>query len=40
LNRVVGMPLDQIGEQLGISRPMAKKYLARALAHCRQHDHA
>jgi RNA polymerase sigma-70 factor (ECF subfamily) len=38
LNRVVGMPLDQIGEHLGVSRPMAKKYLARALAHCRQHD--
>ena len=38
LNRVVGMPLDQIGEHLGISRPMAKKYLARALAHCRQRD--
>jgi RNA polymerase sigma factor (sigma-70 family) len=38
LNRVVGMPLDQIGERLGISRPMAKKYLAKALAHCRQRD--
>lgn len=38
LNRVVGMPLDQIGEKLGISRPMAKKYLARALEHCRQRD--
>jgi RNA polymerase sigma factor (sigma-70 family) len=38
LNRVVGMPLDQVGAQLGISRPMAKKYLARALEHCRQRD--
>lgn len=38
LNRVVGMPLDQVGERLGISRPMAKKYLAKALAHCRQRD--
>lgn len=38
LNRVAGMPLDQIGAKLGISRPMAKKYLARALAHCRQRD--
>jgi len=38
LNRVVGMPLDQVGERLGISRPMAKKYLAKALAHCRQQD--
>lgn len=38
LNRVVGMPLDQVGDRLGISRPMAKKYLAKALAHCRQRD--
>lgn len=36
LNRVVGMPLEEVGRRLGISRPMAKKYLARALAHCRQ----
>lgn len=38
LNRVAGMPLEEVGRRLGISRPMAKKYLARALAHCRQHD--
>jgi len=38
LNRIGGMPLDQIGEQLGISRPMAKKYLAKALSACRRHD--
>ena len=38
LNRVGGMPLDQVGERLGISRPMAKKYLAKALSACRQHD--
>jgi RNA polymerase sigma-70 factor (ECF subfamily) len=38
LNRIGGMPLDQIGEQLGISRAMAKKYLAKALSACRQHD--
>lgn len=38
LNRVVGMPLDQVGAQLGISRAMAKKYLAKALAHCRERD--
>jgi RNA polymerase sigma-70 factor (ECF subfamily) len=36
LNRVVGLPLDEVGRRLGISRPMAKKYLAKALAHCRQ----
>jgi RNA polymerase sigma factor (sigma-70 family) len=36
LNRVVGMPLEEVGRRLGISRPMAKKYLAKALAHCRQ----
>lgn len=38
LNRIVGMPLEQVAEQLGISRPMAKKYLSKALAHCRQRD--
>jgi RNA polymerase sigma factor (sigma-70 family) len=38
LNRIVGMPLGEIGQQLGISRPMAKKYLAKALSTCRQHD--
>lgn len=38
LNRIGGIPLDQIGERLGISRPMAKKYLAKALSACRQHD--
>ncbi len=40
LNRVSGMPLEQIGEQLGISRRMAKKYLAQALSACRRHDQA
>jgi RNA polymerase sigma factor (sigma-70 family) len=38
LNRVMGLPLEQVGERLGISRSMAKKYLARALLHCRRHD--
>jgi RNA polymerase sigma factor (sigma-70 family) len=38
LNRIGGMPLEQIGERLGISRPMVKKYLAKALSACRQHD--
>lgn len=36
LNRVAGLPLDQVAERLGISRSMAKKYLAKALAHCRR----
>lgn len=40
LNRVAGMPLEEVGRRLGISRPMAKKYLARALAHCRQRSAA
>ncbi len=40
LNRVAGMPLEEVGRRLGISRPMAKKYLARALAHCRQRSTA
>jgi RNA polymerase sigma factor (sigma-70 family) len=38
LNRIVGMPLEEVGARLGISRAMAKKYLAKALAHCRQRD--
>jgi RNA polymerase sigma factor (sigma-70 family) len=31
-----GLTLEQIGHQLGVSRPMAKKYLAKALLRCRQ----
>jgi RNA polymerase sigma factor (sigma-70 family) len=38
LNRVMGIPLEQVAQHLGISRPMAKKYLAKALAHCRERD--
>jgi len=38
LNRIAGIPLEQVGEQLGISRAMAAKYLAKAIAHCRHHD--
>ncbi|HEY8507568.1 MAG TPA: RNA polymerase sigma factor [Steroidobacteraceae bacterium] len=37
LNRRDGYSLEEIGKQLGISRPMVKKYLVRALAHCRKH---
>jgi RNA polymerase sigma-70 factor (ECF subfamily) len=36
LHRRDGYSLEEIGEQLGISRAMAKKYLAQALSHCRQ----
>lgn len=34
LHRRDGYTLDEIGTQLGVSRGMAKKYLAKALAHC------
>ncbi|MEJ1964457.1 MAG: RNA polymerase sigma factor [Gammaproteobacteria bacterium] len=37
LHRRDGFSLKEIGAQLGVSRAMAKKYLAQALAHCRQH---
>lgn len=36
LHRRDGYSLEEIGQQLGISRAMAKKYLAQALAHCRE----
>lgn len=36
LNRVAGLPLEEVAARLGISRSMAKKYLAKALAHCRR----
>lgn len=35
LHRRDGYSLEEIGEQLGVSRAMAKKYLAKALIHCR-----
>lgn len=38
LNRVADMTLEDIARHLGISRPMAKKYLAKALAQCRLRD--
>lgn len=37
LNRRDGLTLEEIGKQLGVSRPMVKKYLVRALAACRNH---
>jgi RNA polymerase sigma factor (sigma-70 family) len=36
LYRCEGMSMDEISERLGISRPMAKKYLVKALAHFRK----
>src|ERR1700686_3986027 len=35
LHRLAGFSIEEIGEKLGVSRPTAKKYLARALTHCR-----
>ena len=35
LHRVAGLSIEEIGQQLGVSRPTAKKYLARALTQCR-----
>jgi RNA polymerase sigma factor (sigma-70 family) len=35
LHRRYGYSLEEIGEYLGVSRPMVKKYLAKAVAHCR-----
>jgi RNA polymerase sigma factor (sigma-70 family) len=35
LQRLAGLSIEEICKELGISRPAAKKYLARALAECR-----
>jgi RNA polymerase sigma factor (sigma-70 family) len=35
LHRYAGFSIEEIGKRLGVSRPTAKKYLARALSHCR-----
>jgi RNA polymerase sigma factor (sigma-70 family) len=41
LHRYAGFSIEEIGVKLGVSRPTAKKYLARALTHCRDaEDHA
>lgn len=37
LHRRDGYSLEEIGRQLGVSRAMAAKYLAKALLHCRRH---
>lgn len=36
LHRRDGFSLEEIAAQFGVSRPMAKKYLAKALLHCRE----
>jgi RNA polymerase sigma factor (sigma-70 family) len=35
LHRFAGFSIEEIGQQLGVSRRTAKNYLARALTHCR-----
>jgi DNA-directed RNA polymerase specialized sigma24 family protein len=35
--RCEGLTLEQIGGRLGVSRPMARKYLVRAIAFYDQH---
>ena len=36
LSRCEGLPLEEIGKRLGVSRAQVKKYLARALLHVRK----
>jgi RNA polymerase sigma factor (sigma-70 family) len=41
LHRFAGFSIEEIGQHLGVARPTAKKYLARALTHVRDaHEHA
>jgi RNA polymerase sigma-70 factor (ECF subfamily) len=35
LHRFAGLTIEEIGRELGVSRPAAKKYLSRALKECR-----
>ena len=37
LHRLEGYSLQEIADRLGVSRETAKKYLARAVEHCRDH---
>jgi RNA polymerase sigma-70 factor (ECF subfamily) len=37
LQRRFGLSLEEIASELGVSRAMIKKHIARALAHCREH---
>lgn len=36
LHRRFGYTVEEVAAQIGVSRPMAKKYLAKAVAHCKQ----
>jgi len=36
LHRRFGYSVEEVAVQLGVSRPMAKKYLGKAVAHCKQ----
>ena len=36
LHRRDGLTVEEVATELGVSRPMAKKYLAKALFHCRR----
>lgn len=36
LHRYAGLSIEEIGKELGVARPTAKKYLARALLFCRE----
>jgi RNA polymerase sigma factor (sigma-70 family) len=38
LHRFEGLSIEEIGRKLGVARPTAKKYLARALLYCREHQ--
>ncbi|MBS0421276.1 MAG: RNA polymerase sigma factor [Proteobacteria bacterium] len=35
--RCEGLTLEEIGQRLGVSRPMARKYLLRAMQYCDEH---
>ena len=35
LHRIAGYSVQEVGDELGVSRETAKKYLARAVEHCR-----
>ena len=35
LHRIQGYSVQEVGDELGVSRETAKKYLARAVEHCR-----
>ncbi len=37
LHRRDGMTLEEIAQKLGVSRPMVKKYLAKAVSQCHEH---